>query len=299
MKILILGVTGMLGNAIFSYLSSLKSFAVFGTIRNKKLISCFKNNESKIIAEVNALNSNQLKVVINAIKPHYVINCVGAIKQREIGNNPLQAIPLNAHLPHVLSKLAYDSNSKFIQFSTDCVFSGKVGGYTENSLPDANDIYGKTKLLGEVVNNSSITLRTSIIGHELAGNTSLLDWFLSQKDSVKGYSKAIFTGLPAVEIAAVLENIFINHPNLHGLYHLSSNKISKYDLLQLIKKVYKKDINIIDSDELIIDRSLNSNLLKSKIGYIPPSWEVLIDKMYRYSGKYNNVWQSVKDERNA
>ncbi len=289
MRILILGATGMLGNAIFSYFSSLESFVVFGTIRNKKSIYFFKKNESKIIPEVNAFDSNKLKAVINEIKPHYVVNCIGAIKQLKAGNDPLEAIPLNAHLPHVLSKLCHDGNSKFIHFSTDCVFSGKVGGYTENSLPDANDIYGQTKLLGEVVNSSSLTLRTSIIGHELNSNVSLVDWFLSQSGSVKGYSKAIFSGLPAIEIAIVLENIFINHPSLYGLYHLSSNKISKYHLLQLIKKVYKKNINIIDSDELIVDRSLNSNLLKSKIGYRSPSWDVLIEKMYMYSGKYNNV----------
>lgn len=133
MRILILGATGMLGNAIFNYFSSLKSFTAFGTIRNKKSICFFKNNESKIIPEVDAFNSKKLKMVINKIKPHYVINCIGAIKQVKGGNDPLEAIPLNAHLPHILSKLCYESDSKLVHFSTDCVFSGKLGEYTENS----------------------------------------------------------------------------------------------------------------------------------------------------------------------
>ncbi|MBA2628810.1 MAG: sugar nucleotide-binding protein, partial [Rickettsiaceae bacterium] len=169
-----------------------------------------------------------------------------------------------------------------IHISTDCVFSGSEGSYTEDDFPDAYDLYGRSKLLGEVDYPNAITLRTSIIGHELSGNRSLINWFLSQDKKASGFTKAIYSGLPTIELAEIIDKYVIPRPQMHGLYHVSSEPINKYELLKLVRDVYTKDIEIEPSDKLIIDRSLNSERFRNETGYKPPIWSKLVQKMYEF-----------------
>ncbi|PID45481.1 MAG: NAD(P)-dependent oxidoreductase [Proteobacteria bacterium] len=284
MRILVLGITGMLGNAIFRFLSEDKQHQVYGTARNNSnLLTCFhEKNKQKIIKNVDVLNYDLLTDILAQVNPDVVINCVGIVKQLSISNNPLYTVPINTLLPHRLAILCQVSRARLVHISTDCVFSGKQGGYTEDDFPDAADLYGRSKLLGEVDYLNAITLRTSIIGHEIVGNKSLVNWFLHQNQAVNGFRRAIFSGLPAVELARVINKHVLPNDDLHGLYHVASEPISKYSLLCLISEVYKKNINITPSDEFVIDRSLNSDKFKNATNYAPPKWIDLVKSMHYF-----------------
>jgi dTDP-4-dehydrorhamnose reductase len=169
-----------------------------------------------------------------------------------------------------------------VHISTDCVFSGAKGMYVESDFPDADDLYGRSKYLGEVDYPHAVTLRTSIIGHELDGARSLLCWFLAQGGSVRGFTKAVFSGLPTVELARVVRDFVLPHPELHGLYHVSAAPINKYDLLKLVAQAYGKSIEITPHDQLVIDRSLDSTRFKAATGYAPPSWPELVRTMHAF-----------------
>lgn len=282
-KILILGSTGLLGNSILKYLSVKSEFKCFGTIRKNSDKKKLKNIKNIILYKVDFDKSNNLKKIFKKIKPNIIINCIGVVKQVLNKNMNSEIIKVNSFLPHHLSELANENNKiRFIHFSTDCVFSGVKGNYSEEDITDAKDIYGVSKMLGEVNYPNSITLRTSIIGHELNTKYSLLNWFLSQKKSIKGYKNAIFSGLTAPEIAKVLVKYVVPNKKLKGIYHLSGKPISKYDLLYIIKNVYKKKIKIMPCLNIKIDRSLNSNLFKKKTGYKPPAWNKLIKEMHQF-----------------
>ena len=202
--------------------------------------------------------------------------------QLPISNDPLTAINVNAELPHRISLVARSANARLIHISTDCVFNGKNGNYTEKDPSNAEDLYGRTKFLGEVSYPHCITLRTSIIGHELKTNFSLADWFMSQEGKINGFTKAIYSGFPTVEMVNIISNYIIPNKELSGLYHVSSNAISKYDLLNIIKDIYKKDIKINVFDDFELDRSMNSDKFKEATGYISPSWEKLVKDMYHH-----------------
>jgi len=282
MKVLVLGVTGMLGSTVFKELSKDKALDVWGTLRSKGGLRYFSNeSHANLLCNVDVLENDSLVGLMAKIRPEVIINCVGLIKQLADASDPLSILPINAMLPHRLSKLCALSNSRLIHISTDCVFNGKKGGYLEEDTSDAEDLYGKSKYIGEVVNQSHVvTLRTSIIGHELNSKSSLVDWFLSQEVSVKGYKNAIFSGLTTVELAGVIKNYVLPKSNLSGLYHVSVDAIDKYSLLNLIAKVYGKKIEISIDEEVYINRSLNSTKFQKSTGYRMPSWNNLIEKMY-------------------
>lgn len=283
MKILVLGITGMLGNAMLRFFSKEKKFNIFGTTRQHDVSRFFPNEEySNIITGVNVEDPDSLIKIFANVKPDVVINCIGLVKQLSEVNDPLQCLPINAILPHRLALLAKASGARLIQISTDCVFSGSKGNYLETDFPDADDLYGRSKLLGEVDYPNAITLRTSIIGHELSGNRSLINWFLSQETRVGGYKRAIYSGLPTVELANVIMNYVIPNPQMHGLYHVASDPINKYELLKLVSDVYKKKIEIIPVDDFFIDRSLNAQRFNKQTNYTPPQWNDLVQKMYEF-----------------
>ncbi|MGA9703021.1 dTDP-4-dehydrorhamnose reductase family protein [Pseudomonas sp.] len=281
MKVLVLGITGMLGSSVFNALSRDERYHVMGTLRNAEALKYFDEAQhSNILTNVDVLDTEQLLDVFIKVKPNVVINCVGLIKQFSSSKDPMVTIPLNSILPHRLVKLCQLSNSRLVHISTDCVFSGLKGNYVESDLSDANDLYGKSKFIGEVVDSpNAITLRTSIIGHELNSKNSLVDWFLSQEGTAKGYSKAIFSGLPTVELATVIKDYVLPNNDVYGLYHVSAAPIDKYSLLNLIAQHYQKRITLVLDDSVIIDRSLDSSKFRSIMGYQPPSWEVLVAKM--------------------
>lgn len=281
MKIIILGATGMLGNAVFRVLSAQAGLDVWGTIRSPSAARVFEQEQqARLIAHMDVLDQDCLVELFRKHKPDVVINCVGLIKQFDTANDPLAVLPINAMLPHRLSRLCEAVGARLVHISTDCVFSGSQGGYKESDRSDAYDLYGKSKYIGEVVDSASaITLRTSIIGHELNSKVSLVDWFLDQQGSVKGFRKAIFSGLPTVELARVIRDFVLPKPELSGLYHVSVEPIDKYSLLKLVAAAYGKDIEILEDSALEIDRSLDSSKFRSATGYQPPAWEQLVEVM--------------------
>ena len=282
MNVLVLGVTGMLGSAVFKILT--KKHDVYGTVRNHSAASFFADDLSpnvNIIAGVDVLDQDVLVALLADVKPDVVINCVGLIKQLPNAKDPLVALPLNAMFPHRLARLCGLQGSRLIHISTDCVFSGDKGMYTELDESDVKDLYGKSKYIGELHDYSHcVTLRTSIIGHELNSNTSLVDWFLSQEGQVKGFSRAVFSGLPTAELARVIREYVLPNPELNGLYHVSAEPIDKCRLLNFVKDVYNKKIDIIPDDSVVIDRSLDSSRFREITGYQPRNWPELIQFMY-------------------
>jgi len=283
MKILVLGASGMLGNATMGVLSEKPDWQVFGTIRSEGARRFFPGHIAKrLVAGVDAENQDSMIKTFGNVDPDIVINCIGLVKQFEDAEDPLRAIPLNTLLPHRLAQLCAVTRARLIHFSTDCVFSGARGGYSEDDTPDAQDVYGRSKLLGEVVYPHTITLRTSIIGHELQSAHGLIGWFLSQKDSCKGYRKAIFSGLPTVALARIIRDIIIPRTDLHGVYHVGAASIAKYDLLKLVADVYGKAIEILPDDRVVIDRSLDSSRFCGATGYAPPDWPSLIRMMHQH-----------------
>jgi dTDP-4-dehydrorhamnose reductase len=288
-NVLILGASGMLGSTLMRHLSEQPDLNVYGTIRSCNSLPYFKPKlRSKLLFDINMDSIDSLISVFNEIKPHIVVNCVGLVKQLSLSENPLITLPINSILPHRLAKICSSTNARLIHLSTDCVFSGTKGMYTEIDTPDASDLYGLSKRLGEVTCDNAITLRTSIIGHELSGQRSLVNWFLAQQGTVNGFSKAIFSGLPTIEISRILEKYIIPNPNLKGLYHVSADPIDKFSLLKLVAKIYNKNITIQEDTSLKIDRSLDSSIFRKETGYIPPSWPDLINDMFSFQ-KSNNM----------
>jgi dTDP-4-dehydrorhamnose reductase len=280
-KILVIGANGMLGGSIFRYFSRQDDFEVLGTLRSQsnqqQLLSMgFANT----VAGIDVNDTAALEGVFSNFQPDVVFNCVGLIKQLAASKKAVPAIEINALLPHRLAELASHHGGKLIHFSTDCVFSGAAGMYQEQDTPDASDIYGRSKLLGEVDYSPHLTLRTSIIGHELNSNVSLVDWFLSQQGSVKGFSKAFFSGLPTIFVAKFVHQYVLNNTDLTGLYHLSVDRIDKFSLLTMIKEVYGKDTAIENFSDFAIDRSLDSSKLREAVNFAPPSWLELIQDMH-------------------
>ncbi len=283
MRVLVLGASGMIGSTTFRVLSERHDWVVYGSVRSETAKQFFPAQlAERLLANVDATNYDALVDVFARIRPEVVINCVGATKHKTDGNDPLMAIPLNALLPHRLARLCEAVNARLVHVSTDCVFSGKQGHYTEEDLPDTDDVYGRSKALGEVDYPNAITLRTSTIGHELQSSYGLLDWFLTQQGSCKGFKRAIFSGLSSMEFARVIRDIVIPQPSLHGLYHVAGPAIAKYDLLKLVAKVYGKAIEIIPENEFVIDRSLNADRFHAATGYQSPEWPELIESMHAY-----------------
>jgi dTDP-4-dehydrorhamnose reductase len=281
-KILILGGNGMLGNTLARVLAKNKSFEVFSTLRSMKLTSFFLGQDINFLNSADILDDKTLEDIFLHVRPNVVINCIGLVKQKDVSADSILNISVNSLLPHKISKLCGSYDSRFIHISTDCVFSGRKGNYRESDLPDPTDLYGKSKLLGEVSNPYSLTLRTSIIGHEINTKFGLLEWFLSQDNTCYGYEKAIFSGLPTVILSRFIEKVITNHMNLNGVYHVSSKPISKYDLLLLLASAYRKVVEIKPTNEHVIDRSLDCSLISSITGYKPMEWNEMIAIMERF-----------------
>lgn len=235
----------------------------------------------KVRVGVDADDLDSLASAFASVRPDVVVNCIGLIKQSPEAAAPLKAITLNALLPHRVAALCRDSNARLIHISTDCVFDGKKGMYTEDDVPNADDLYGQTKMLGEVREPHCVTLRTSIIGHELRSRLGLVEWFLSQTAPVRGFTKAIYSGFPTVEMARIIVDFVLPNRDLSGVYNVSSAPISKYDLLGLVARRYGKEIRIDAHDGFVLDRSLDSTRFQAKTGYRPPAWPELVDAMWR------------------
>ena len=281
--VLVLGASGMLGNAVLRFLGKDARLRVIGSVRtpaSKALLP--KELQSAILTGVDIENADSLIELFGRVQPDVVINCVGVVKQLAEAEDPLRAIPINSLLPHRLARLCAVRGARLIHISTDCVFAGTKGMYREEDPSDAKDLYGRSKYLGEVDCAPAVTLRTSIIGPELNSAHGLLCWFLAQSSRVKGFRRAIFSGLPTVELARVIGEFVIPQAQVRGLYHIASAPISKYELLRLIASIYGKTIEIDPDESVVIDRSLDSSRFREITGYVAPAWPQLVRAMHAF-----------------
>lgn len=280
MKVLIFGVSGMLGHKLFQVLG--ERFDVSGTIRSDfASVTRFGIfDRDRVIDGIEVTNINAVESVLEKIRPDVVINSVGVIKQKPASKNVISTLNINSIFPHRLAELSARLGFRLICISTDCVFKGDRGNYSEADVPDALDLYGQSKHWGEVTERNCLTLRTSIIGHELGSSHNLVDWFFSNiGGTVKGFRKAIFSGFPTITFAKIVADLVDEHADLSGLYHVSSEPIDKYSLLKMVKKSAGLDIDIEPEKEFVIDRSLNSDRFRSKTGFQPLGWQQMIDDM--------------------
>lgn len=291
MRTLVLGASGMLGNAMLRVMARADELEeVWGTARTGRVLGNFDAPLAKrIVTGVDVDNTDSLMRLFTELRPKVVINCIGLVKQLAEAEDPLLALPINSLLPHRLARLCELIHARLVHISTDCVFSGAKGGYCESDDADAKDLYGRSKFLGEVDYPHAVTLRTSIIGHELSSSHGLVGWFLAQKGSIKGYKQAIFSGLPTCELAGVIRGLVLPRPELHGVYHVAADPISKFELLRLVNKEYTKSLQIEPDEELKINRSLNATRFREVTGYVAPPWPQLIADMHSFHRSQNNV----------
>ena len=283
MRILILGGTGMLGHQLWDYFSG-RFPDTHTTIRQSR--NCYVTgelfNSSRVIDSVDVSDFLELTGVMKCVRPDFILNCIGITKRRGKVGEAIHAITLNALLPHKLVEWGKNNSAKVINFSTDCVFDGVHGNYTEESPTKATDLYGKTKALGEIQGNNALTLRSSFIGAELGAGTELLEWFLSQTGTVQGFKNAIYSGFTTLELSRIIENIVVHHPDANGIYNISSDPISKFDLLMLIRDKMRLDIDIIPDEIFRCNRSLDSTKFRKEVNYTPPTWEAMIEELSKH-----------------
>lgn len=280
MRVLILGGDGMLGHQIFRHFKERHDVRVTLRLGREAYEAHRLFEQGTAFYGIDARQTEALLQVIADFRPEAVVNAVGIVKQRSEAKEVIPSLEINSLLPHRLALVCRTVGARLVHLSTDCVFSGRKGRYCETDVPDADDLYGRTKLLGEVSESHCITLRTSMIGPELSRKSGLLEWFLAQRgQTVKGFTKAIFSGFPTLELAGIVERILMEFPRVHGLYHVAAQPISKYDLLTLIRDRLHLPITIERDSTFECDRSLDATRFHRDTGYSPPTWEAMIDDM--------------------
>ena len=282
MKILIIGLSGMMGHKLFTYLQNQKCYDLYSTTTTNFKIEYpnFKILNKKNIFYSEKQDINFFDKIFSSVNPDIVINCSAILKESSFNQNPIRYIEINSVYPHKISLLSEKYNFRFIHFSSDIVYGDKNKLSSENDEININSIYATTKYLGEVTYNNSLTIRSSIIGHQLNGNSGLVEWFLNNENkSINGFSKVIYSGLTTTEMSKIFHKYIIPNSNLYGVINISSNPISKFDILRIIKKYYKIKTEIIDDKSIVSNRSLNFSLFKQKTGYSPPSWDLMIKEM--------------------
>lgn len=280
MRILIFGGDGMLGHELLR--SWKERHEVWITLRQEK--GAYAGRERALGEHVLfGVDVRRLQDVVDAVaaaRPQAVVNAVGIVKQRAAAKEAIPSLEVNSLFPHRLAQVCAAAGARMVHLSTDCVFSGRQGHYTEQDLPDAKDLYGRTKLLGEVAEPHCLTLRTSIIGLELGRKGSLIEWFLAQQGRIKGFRRAIYSGLTTIEMARAIEHFLVKEPELGGLWQLSSGAIDKYDLLtRLSRRLGRKDVEIVPDDDFVCDRSLDSSALMARTSYRVPAWDAMLDEL--------------------
>jgi dTDP-4-dehydrorhamnose reductase len=299
MKVLILGGEGMLGHKVFQILS--QRFDTYATFQHANGSWAYYPTYDQIahdhlVSGVNALNFETVIRTFAKVEPHVVINCIGIIKQLKAAKDPVISIQLNALFPHRLADLCAATGARMFHMSTDCVFSGRKGNYTETDRPDPEDIYGRTKLLGEVDRPGCLTIRTSIFGRDFVKDSALLEWFLSQRGKqIQGYAHAIYTGFPTQVLARIIGDLIEHYPELSGLYHIASAPISKYDLLVKIRDAMNLSIEIEREDEFFCDRSLDATRFLAATGYHIPTWNEMIQELANDPTPYDAWKRSYGD----
>jgi dTDP-4-dehydrorhamnose reductase len=286
MKILVLGASGMLGHKVWSILGN--RFETVGTVREPIAHPIFASGD-RIVTGVRADDLASVQDVVSEVRPEVVVNCIGIVKQLAAAEAHIPSISVNALFPHQLAELTASADARMIQISTDCVFSGRRGGYREDDEPDPIDLYGRTKLLGETPYDHTLTIRTSIIGRELAGAHGLLEWFLSQTGAVRGYTRAVFSGVTTQVLAETLGEVIADQPQLAGTWHVAGEKITKYELLRRLADVYEHDVVIEPDDRVVIDRSLDDTRFRTATDLPRPDWADMLDEAGRDPTPYDEL----------
>lgn len=280
MRILILGGDGMLGHRLFRHFrdryetrvtlrQDLQAYAAHGLFHAP---DCYAGTDVRSTA--------RLMEVLADFTPHAVVNAVGIVKQRSSATEAIPSIEINSLLPHRLALACRMLGARFVHMSTDCVFAGTRGAYSESDTSDATDLYGRTKFLGEVADRNCVTLRSSIIGLELSRKTGLIEWFLAQRGTISGYELAVFSGITTTEMARVIEKLLVRHSDLCGLWQVASQSISKYALLtRLAERLGRTDVTIVPDRRFQCDRSLDGSRFCAQTGYQPPSWDAMLDEL--------------------
>ncbi len=280
MRVLVLGAGGMLGHKLWQVFRD--RFDTWGTVRGRPgsytRFGIF--DEKRLIGAVDAADPDSLVRAFATVQPDAVVNCIGVIKQLKEAEEHVPSIAINALFPHRLAELCRAGRARMIHVSTDCVFSGRKGNYTEDGVSDAEDLYGRTKFLGEVAGPACSTIRTSMIGRSLTPGPGLIDWFFGKRGrTVQGYAKAVFSGLTTFALGHVIADILERHPDLNGLWHVSSDPISKHDVLKLVNDAFGLGITLQRETTFTCDRSLDSTRWRRKTGYVLPGWDEMIAQM--------------------
>ena len=280
MRVLILGATGMLGHKLWQLLP--RRFPdTFATVRSRPaLAGCELYRDERVIDAIDAADFRSLATVLDRLQPAVIVNCVAVTLRREASADAVTSIALNALLPHQLACWSAEHSARVIHFSTDCVFSGRTGGYTEASPADAEDLYGRSKALGELTGASALTLRSSFIGRELGSGTELLEWFLAQRGKrIRGFRQALYTGVSTLFLARLVADIIEHHPQLAGLYNLASEVITKFDLLCLAREAFGVNVEIEPDDGYVCRRNLDGGRLRHALGAAPPGWPEMMAEL--------------------
>jgi dTDP-4-dehydrorhamnose reductase len=279
-RVLILGGSGMFGHKLAQQCKD--HFETWVTLRGG--IEAYSHFNifppETTLSGIDAFDFDTVMHAFAKAQPEVAINCIGIIKQLPAANDPIPSITINSLFPHRLAALCRVKGIRLIHLSTDCVFSGRKGLYTERDSADAEDLYGRSKLLGEVEEDHCMTLRTSIIGPELDTAFGLLEWFLkNQSVNVRGYTNAVFSGFTTMELANIIIDLIEHHRDLSGLYHVSSDPITKFDLLAMIRDAFGIRVEILPWPDVRIDRSLDSSCFRKATGFSPRAWSPMIADM--------------------
>lgn len=300
--VIVLGVTGMLGHKVFQRLRCTIPGTV-GFARGDRTVEPLASlpllSGEDVTWGVDARDFGALGAFLEARRPMVVVNCVGIVKQRKAAKDAVPSIMLNSLLPHWLAGHLEQWGGRLIHFSTDCVFSGRKGLYAEEDGTDAEDLYGRTKALGEVTAPNALTLRTSIIGRELRERQSLVEWFLGHRGKrILGFRKVIYSGLTTNQMAGLVERLIREHPDLSGLYQVVAEPISKYDLLMLANEAFRTGVQIDAEDATVLDRSMRGERFKEATGWAAPCWSEMVTEMANDPTPYGE-WQRRTGEANS
>lgn len=251
---------------------------------------------ARSVGQVSAQDFDGVLRAFDTTRPDVVVNCIGIVKQDAAAKDPYQSIAINSLFPHRLAQACGAAGARLIHISTDCVFTGRRGNYKETDTSDAEDIYGRTKLLGETDYEHSLTIRTSMIGRELQGAHGLVEWFLAQEGkTVRGFKRAVFSGFTTAELASIIGEVIANHEKLHGVWHVAADPINKFDLLTLIKDSFALDVTIEQDESFVCDRSLDGGRFRQATGYTAPAWPEMITEMARDRTPYEEIRRNYAD----
>ncbi|QQS43153.1 MAG: SDR family oxidoreductase [Acidobacteriota bacterium] len=293
MRVLVLGAGGMLGHKLVQRLPN-HGVETWAGVRGGGDLSRFRFiSERRVIGSVEAGEPESVRKAVRLAGPDVVVNAVGVIKQKEEAKHSALTIEINALFPHRLHEICRDAGARLVHISTDCVFSGSRGGYTEEDPTDAQDLYGRSKALGEVVSEGAVTVRTSIIGRELGTSHGLLEWFFSNAGgTVRGFTKAYFSGFTTGALTDIIAGQILPRRDLQGLYHVASERISKFDLLSRVNERLDLGITIEPDETLAIDRSLDGSKFARETGFRAPEWSEMIEGLAEDPSPYQE-WRNL------